>query len=410
MSRGLKLETGHLFESLVCKVVRKKNMRILILANAIVSSKSMSGGDKHFIEVGRRWKEVGHEVHALLPRVGYELCRKTGLDANFHVLPSSGEKGVILSYILRIIRSYRWNSSFTSNVVVYSSSDFLCDAMPAMMLRRKNPKNLWVANIYHIISPPIQRRGPFITNLISFFAQRLSFRLIKRHADLIFVLNNLVKSQLAKLGFSEDRIHVIGAGINLTQINQIPQARKMQYDACFLARLHPAKGIFDLIEIWKLVVLKKKNARLAVIYAGPKDLELALMKKIKEEDLRANVFMLPLTGDDALRVVKSSKIFVFPSHEEGWGIAVCEAMACGLPVIAYDLPIYKEIFTQGIITVPLNNINRFSEEVVGLLKDDEKRPTLGKQAEGQANKYDWDDVATRELLLMEKLKGMVYEH
>ena len=129
-----------------------------------------------------------------------------------------------------------------------------------------------------------------------------------------------------------------------------------------------------------MVVSKREKAQLAIIYAGSKDLELALMKKIKEEKLETNIFMLPLTGDRALSMVKNSKVFVFPSHEEGWGIAICEAMACGLPVVAYDLPVYREIFKEGIVTVPLNDIKRFSEEVIDLLENDEKRHILGDKA------------------------------
>ena len=101
-------------------------------------------------------------------------------------------------------------------------------------------------------------------------------------------------------------------------------------------------------------------------------------------------------------MVKNCKVFVFPSHEEGWGIAICEAMACGLPVVAYDLPVYREIFKQGMVTVPLIDIKRFSEEVVNLLENDEKRRILGTKAKNQAKIYDWNSVAARELSLMEE--------
>jgi glycosyltransferase involved in cell wall biosynthesis len=288
--------------------------------------------------------------------------------------------------------------------LVYSPSDFLWDSFPAFVwkLRSRNKKCKWVQAIFHLIPPPTQRGGLFITNLISFSAQRLSFNLIKRDADLIFVLNYMIKSQLVKLGFSKDRIYVIGAGINLSQIDEIQRAEGVNYDACFLARLHPTKGIFDLIEIWKLIVSKKKSASLAIIYVGSKDLESALARRIKEENLNSNVFMLPLTGKDALSVVKSSRVFVFPSHEEGWGIAIAEAMACGLPVVAYDLPVYREVFTQAIVTVPLNNITRFSDEVLSLLENDEKRHILAEKGRAQVSVYDWDSVAATEFSLMEK--------
>jgi len=382
------------------------NKRIVFLFNSFIT---ISGGDIHFIEVFKRVKDFDKVI--ISPLLGKKICETKKLNATYFLTTKEEHsENILFTYFRRIINALFLKIEIQNGDILYSTSDFLPDVLPAFVYRLNNKNAKWVANIYHIIPPPIQREGPFMTNLISFLTQRLSFQLIKRRSDLIFVLNRSIVEQLVKLGFPKNKMHIIGAGINIAQINQILRTEEAEYDACFLSRLHPAKGIFDIIEIWKLVVSKKENARLAVIYAGPKDLELALMKKIREENLKANVLMLPLTGDDALRVVKSSKIFVFPSHEEGWGIAVCEAMACGLPVIAYDLPVYREIFKQGIITVPLNDTKRFSEEVINLLEDDEKRFALSKKAEAQASRYDWDNVATRELLLMKNSKGMVREH
>jgi glycosyltransferase involved in cell wall biosynthesis len=145
-----------------------------------------------------------------------------------------------------------------------------------------------------------------------------------------------------------------------------------------------------------------KSAKLAIIYIGPKDLEFAMIRRIKEENLDSNIFMLALSGNDALSVVKCSKVFVFPSHEEGWGIAIAEAMACGLPVVAYDLPVYLEVFPEGMLMVPINNIRRFSEEVLSLLANEEKRHVLGKKGRALVSIYDWNQVAAKELSIMDK--------
>jgi glycosyltransferase involved in cell wall biosynthesis len=50
--------------------------------------------------------------------------------------------------------------------------------------------------------------------------------------------------------------------------------------------------------------------------------------------------------------------------------------------------------------VPLKDIKRFSEEVVNLLENDEKRHVLGDKGRSQVTMYDWDSVAARELSLM----------
>jgi glycosyltransferase involved in cell wall biosynthesis len=338
-------------------------------------------------------------------RQGQQVCVRSGLNVKYLITTKQSErlfKNVFLTYFIRIVNALRLRVTLISGDILYASSDFLPDVLPASVIKHKNEKLVWVQEIYHLIPSPSRREGSFVTNLVSFIAQRISLSLIRRNADIIFVLNNMIRTQLVTLGFSENRLFVTGAGINLVKIGEIREAPGPIYDACFLGRLHVAKGIFDLIEIWRLVTLKKSDAKLAIIYTGPKDLELDMLKKIKEANLDSNVFMLPLTGNDALSVVKSSKVFVFPSHEEGWGIAIAEAMACGLPVLAYDLPVYKEVFPHGMVTVPLNNIKRFSEEALILLENSDKRNNLGKKGRAQVTFYDWDSVAARELSFIEK--------
>lgn len=375
---------------------KQRSKKIVCLFNSFFG---VAGGEIRFVEIFKRVTIFDKVV--ITPALGETFCKNKGLRASYiQTTKESKLNNVMFTYAFRIIKVFLLKLPINNKDIIYSTSDFLPDVLPAFFYKTRNRNVNWVADIYHIIPPPLQRDGPFIKNLVSFSMQRISLQFIKRRSDLIFVLNKGIIKQLVKLGFPENKIYVTGAGINFEKISQIQNGRESLYDACFLGRLHPSKGIFDLVELWKLVVSKRGKGQLAIIYAGSKDLELALMKKIKEEKLEANIFMFPLTGDEALSMVKNCKVFVFPSHEEGWGIVICEAMACGLPVVAYDLPVYREIFKEGIVTVPLRNIKRFSEEVINLLENDDKRHVLGNKARSQATIYDWDSVAKREVLLM----------
>lgn len=373
-------------------------------------SETMSGGAVRELEIMKRMSNYENVVlYVISSKTICQRFQKNGIKAYYRIVPCFIKDkryfGLLIDSILRSFYACFLSIPLKNNdVVIYSPSDFLWDTIPAFIwkLRNKNRKYKWAQAIFHIISPPIQRGGLFITNLASFSGQRSSFQLIKWNADLVFVLNNMAISQLTKLGFSKNRIYVTGAGINLSQIDEIQRVEGVNYDACFLGRLHPSKGIFDLIDIWKLVVSKIKSARLAIIYVGSKDLESALTKRIEQENLISNIFMLPLTGKNALKLVKTSKVFAFPSHEEGWGIAISEAMACGLPVVAYDLPVYKEIFTQGIVTVPIKDFKSFSNEIINLLENSEKRNFLAEKGRIQVKLYDWDSVALRELSFIKK--------
>jgi glycosyltransferase involved in cell wall biosynthesis len=374
---------------------------IYFFSNSHTAPGEISGGDKKFREIFRRVKVFGKVI--ITTKFGLDIYQKEAMKADyFLVSKQSKKKNVILTYIMSMANALSLNLKISRGDVLYSTSDFLPDVLPCFIYKLLNQNILWASNIYHIIPPPFQRKGEFVTNLVSFIAQKLSFQLIRRNSDLIFVLNNIIIKQLVDLGFSRDKLFVIGAGIDSAQIYQIPKAQNAEYDACFLGRLHPAKGIFDLIEIWALVVSKNQNARLAIIYAGTNDMYLALMNMIKERNLEANVFMLSLMGTDALSMVKTSKVFIFPSHEEGWGIAVCEAMACGLPVIAWNLPVYREIFPKGMLMIPYGNFERFAETTLKLLENSEFRNSMSKDALNISYQYSWDSVAEREITLIKR--------
>jgi glycosyltransferase involved in cell wall biosynthesis len=382
----------------------KKHKKVYCFFNSFFG---VAGGEIRFAEIFKRTPYFDKII--ITPALGEQFLCEKGLHASYVQTTKEGKlSNVMLTYLKRIISVFNSKIIINDDDIIYTTSDFLPDTLPALYFSMKNKKTKWVANIYHIIPPPIQRGGPFIRNFVSFITQRISLQFIKYNSDLIFVLNNGIVEQLVKSGFQRDRIHVIGAGINLTHIHNIPQD-KVKYDACFLGRLHSSKGIFDLIDIWKTVVSKNNLAKLAIIYTGQSEIESTLIKKLKKENLNNNISMLPLTGDKAMHSVKCSKIFIFPSHEEGWGIAMCEAMACGLPVVAYDLPVYREIFTQGVITVKLKDIQRFSEVITDLLNNEQKRVTLGKEAEVQASKYDWSDVASKERIYIEKLTSTPHQ-
>lgn len=289
--------------------------------------------------------------------------------------------------------------------IIYSPSDFLWDVFPAFVWKLRNNNLKWVQIIHHLYDNPFKRKGKnFLANSLGFFSQRLDFILIKRRADLIIVVNSIMRQQLSKMGFNEKKIFVNYNGVDLKKIRSFqPSIRK--YDCAFLGRLNVSKGIFDLLRIWKNVIAKNPHTQLAIIGGGDKQLEQISKNKITENKLEKNVDVLGYLEDkEAFPILKSSKIFIFPSHEEGFGIAVLEAMACGLPVIAWNLPVFREVFPQGMIIVPIGNFEEFAEEILKLLEDSALRNSISKDALDIASKYSWDEIAKQEMLLIESLQ------
>ena len=364
----------------------------------------VSGGEKSFFEVFRRWSKRGLDIGILTTKMGYSTCISQKLSVSYKILPFSfiDKLGVAGSYFFRTIIACFLTPKFKSNLIVYSATDIIPDIVPAVIAKLLNKNSKMVCNIFHLVPHYSSRTGSKVVNFISYYAQNLSFKFIRRFVDLIFVDNSILKQDLITQkdfsGSLSEKIKVSYMGINKKYIDKIKPTSGKKYDGFFLSRLHVSKGIFDLIEIWNLVVKKNENAKLAICGTATEEMLGEVNKKIRGFGLEDNIFYLGfLPTDEVFRNLKSSRIFVFPSHEEGFGIAVCEAMACGLPVVAYNLPVFREVFPEGLVSIKMGDYHSFSEAILKLLVDKKRYNKLRSKVAKIVLRYDWENVARKEL-------------
>lgn len=280
--------------------------------------------------------------------------------------------------------------------IAYASSDLFWEVIPACWFKKRNGDILWVQVIHHIYPKWKTRPGRKTTNFFGYWLQRFSFRLIKKHSDAIIVLNDNVRKKLLKLGFSESRLKLSSNGIDFEYFDRMEKSES-RYDGVFLGRLSPSKGIADIAGIWKNVCREIPEAKIAVIGGGDKEAKNFLLKKIEKDDLKKNIdFLGFLENEKAYSILKSGKVFLFPSHEEGWGIAIAEAMACGLPVVSWDLPVYKSVFKNFTVQVEEGNIAKISDEIIRLLRNENLRETIANMGKEYIKKYSWDEVCAKE--------------
>lgn len=116
----------------------------------------------------------------------------------------------------------------------------------------------------------------------------------------------------------------------------------------FLSRIHEKKGVDILIKAY--LALQQKDAGLPyLVIAGPgMDTEYGAEMKALASTNNKIVFTGMLTGDSKWGAFYNSTAFILPSHQENFGIAVVEALACGKPVlISTQINIWREIETAG---------------------------------------------------------------
>jgi len=369
--------------------LNKKN--VLVFLNAFWSNgDGMSGGDQVFIQVFKRIRNDIENLWCVSNYDGKTSFEKEIPNVSFIISARIYDHlNIMLSYIMRTISSL--NCLRIKTDVIYSGSDFFPDVIPAFLIKFLRPKTRWVQCVFHIYPDWRVRPGNKARNFAAQYLQIFSL-LLARNADKIIIINKGVEHYLVRKGFDKNKIIIITLGIDIDFILSIPSARyDMCFEGVFLGRIHPTKGIFDLVEIWNHVVKKIPEARLAIIGSGSKENTTQLAALIKKNNLCNNISMLGfLKNQEAFAIVKASKVFLFPSHEEGFGIAIAEALACKVPVVAWRLPVYEEYFINLINMNDCWDINKFSKSVLLKINNYKANDFC---VEKELNKFSWNNVA-----------------
>jgi glycosyltransferase involved in cell wall biosynthesis len=151
----------------------------------------------------------------------------------------------------------------------------------------------------------------------------------------------------------------------------------------FLSRIQEKKGCDLLVEAFSKVVAQDSNLHL--LMAGPD--QTGLVAKLQAQAQRLGIadrITWPgmLQGDMKWGAFYISEAFVLPSHQENFGIAVAEAMGCGLPVLISDkVNIWREIEMDGAGIVNADTVEGTEKTLrQWLSKDVESRKNMAKQA------------------------------
>lgn len=390
------------------------NLKILIFALA-ASGKGVSGGDRIFIEFARRWS-LEQPVKIIVWEEGQAMCERlrlrehSGLKIKLYKMAFWAKGGMLICYIARIIASIFYSIKLCFNFkrqIIYSASEFWMDSIPAIILKIWHPETFWVAAWYQTAPNPFKglsegKREKFyrLRSLVYWLVQMPVKPFINKYADLILVNNEEERKQFKnkdKLG----KVSVVLGAVNLDEIQEYASkfnTLKKKYEGVFQGRFHPQKGVVELIEIWAKVVNKKKDAKLAMIGDGP--LMNDVKEKIKDLNLEENVqlFGYLFDGPEKYSVFSLSKVVVHPSFFDSGGMAAAEAMAFGLPAVAFNLKSYESYYPKGVLKVPIGNLEKFADSILLMLDDKEIYLKYQRQAiDLIKTKWDWN-VRAKEIL------------
>ena len=197
---------------------------------------------------------------------------------------------------------------------------------------------------------------------------------------------------------------VVPNGLDLEQYAQLPPAgifRQRHPEigdrriVLFLSRLNFKKGLDLLIPAFAQAA--KRHPDLHLVLAGPDDgMEAQARAWIAAEGIGTHVTFTGMLGHEAkLAAFRDAAMFVLPSYSENFGLAVVEAMACGVPVAITDrINIWREIENSqaGLVVPP--EVGAVARQIETLAGDPEAAAQMGIRGKAAAaEKFSWARIA-----------------
>ncbi len=149
-----------------------------------------------------------------------------------------------------------------------------------------------------------------------------------------------------------------------------------------MANLSPGKGIEHVIEAFAIAHRKNPDMRLLIagrILDNKRWYFESLRRLAKQHGVDNKVEFCGFVAEP-LQWIRNLDLFLFSSHAEAAGLALIEAMACGLPVVSAEIPATREILGGCGVLTPLGDANAMAEAVCTLMADDETRRSLSRRA------------------------------
>ncbi|OPY52222.1 MAG: UDP-D-galactose:(glucosyl)lipopolysaccharide-1,6-D-galactosyltransferase [Methanosaeta sp. PtaU1.Bin112] len=201
------------------------------------------------------------------------------------------------------------------------------------------------------------------------------------------------RTQRDLLSLGARAIAVVPNGIDWQGINRV-HASSTQSDIIYVGRLVGHKNLDLLIRALAIVKEEIPDVKAVIVGDGPENEKLKSL--VNEKKLAANVDFKGFLENynEALSLMKSSRIFVAPSAREGFGMAALEANACGLPVITIEhkMNAVMDLVTKKTGSVCLPTEQALAEAISRILP--KKEEMRGRCIE-EAKKYDWETGCER---------------
>ena len=371
----------------------EKPLRILAIVNLPWDSRL--GASRVWMELAEQWRADGHTVEKYSLSDAFPDVR--GVRATFALrqlvfirkaaafVKKHGHRFDVIDALIGTLPYSREELGFKGVIVARSVGLYLLYDRFERTQRARTPK------------------GKFIGRLLYGFARRrllrASARAVRR-ADLINVPNETEAECLRTEIGSGARVIVQPYGLTsgrrqaLAGAAAVPELRLAQQRICFLGMWSPRKGAQDWAKIIGHVRAVQPAAQFR--FLGTMVEAVAVRLDLGAVDSEGIEFVSAFEPDELPALLADCTVAAFPSYVEGFGFAVIEQLAAGLPVVAYDTPGPRDILARisSELLVPSGDTKGFADELLRLLRlEANDYRELAEKSATRASDFSWPQIA-----------------
>lgn len=275
---------------------------------------------------------------------------------------------------------------------IIEGENFLC-YLPAFTLAHRL-KAKAVATYHEVWIGSWMRNKGLLTGALGSIWERLALR---KPWDKLIAVSSFTKHRLIQCGIPPARIAVVPNGVDLSACpaGDLLPTKYPQPTVCCIARLTDTKHV-DVV-LRAVAELRKAHPKLQLKIIGVGDEEPPLRALASQLGINQAVEFLGFLPSHAamIGVLARSHLFCTASTVEGFGIALLEAMACGIPYAATRIPVFEEITAKGrggLLFKP-GDAQDCAEKMAMLLTHRDQYERKAAEGKKHAAQYSWERIA-----------------
>ncbi|MGC2204957.1 MAG: glycosyltransferase [Thermoplasmata archaeon] len=294
-----------------------------------------------------------------------------------------------------------------STAGIYSTSNALPDVLVCALTKVSRRSTTWVALVHHLPEDQHSNYRTSFHRVLSLFSYAVAVRLITRFADVVVAYHRPTIARLSSSGLPGSRLVINANGVDLTEIEAAARSagsRRANVAVC-IGRLSQQKGIPVLLRVWAEVSRSRPEARLTIVGAEDELTRQEVIDIAKSLGVADSILVRGVLPRQAvLSELLTARVMIAPSFVEGWGLSVLEGLACGTPVVGWDLEAYQP-FRPAIVTAGVADASSFAANIIRILESDTWWEELSASSRNLSLSFSWDRVANEEWRILREEFG-----